>query len=303
MINKFSVIIPSYNEGEWLKKTVLGVLENTDYPDFEIIVVADGCTDDSLDFLQKGIPNVLLVELEESVGAAKARNMGAKVATGDALVFIDSHMVPSQTDWLQELTVQLEDKKIGAATLKIPYLEEPDRVAFIYTLGDFALEPTWISPLNKAKIHNVPVIPGACFAMRKELFVSTGGFDEGLHKWGREDLEYSLRLWRLGYDLSMSTKSGIAHSWERKRTFEISWDEVDYNILRISLTLLSDSWQKKVKDCLQKVRSANVIKFYRELENDQKFLSRKRDLEQKFKRSFAEWEKTFSAMLPVLRKK
>ncbi len=300
MIKKFSVIIPSYNEGDWLRKTVLGVLENTSYPDFEIVVVADGCTDNSLDFLQKGIPNVSLVELEESVGAAKARNRGAEASTGDALVFIDSHMIPADENWLKELSSQLQNEKVGAATLKIPYLEEPDRVAFIYTIKDFSLEPTWLSPVNKEEIHNVPVIPGACFAIKKEIFISTGGFDEGLHKWGREDLEYSLRLWRLGYDLSMSTKSGIAHSWERKRTFDISWEEVDYNILRTSLTLLSSRWKEKVKDCLQKVRPAHVMKFYRELEGDQKFLARKKDLESKFKRSFEEWEREFREILPVM---
>jgi len=301
MIKKFSVIIPSCNEGDWLRKTVLGVLENTSYPDFEIIVVADGCTDDSLDFLENGIPNVSVVKLENSVGAAKARNRGAEVATGDALVFIDSHMIPADENWLQELAYQLQNEKIGAATLKIPYLEEPDRVAFIYTVKDFSLEPTWISPVNKEKIHNVPVVPGACFAIKKELFISTKGFDEGLRKWGREDLEYSLRLWRLGYDLSMSTKSGIAHSWERKRTFDISWDEVDYNIIRTTLTLISFSWQGKVKDYLQKIRPANVMKFYRELEEDQNFLDRKKILENKFKRSFEEWEEAFREILPVMK--
>lgn len=81
---KFSVIIPSQNEGFWLEKTVKGVLENTNYPDFEIIVVADFCSDGSADFLkQKNFPNVKLIETPKLEGSIKTRNSGAREAEGE----------------------------------------------------------------------------------------------------------------------------------------------------------------------------------------------------------------------------
>ncbi len=299
MVQKFSVIIPSYNEGDWLKKTVFGVLENTTYPDFEIVVVADGCTDNSCDFLKKGVPNVKLVSLPTSVGAAKARNEGAKHADGELFVFLDSHMIPTDESWLSELALQLENEKVGAATLKIPYLEEANRVAYIYTIKDLLLEPTWVAPTSKTEIQPVPAIPGACFGIRKNMFEQTGGFDSGLMKWGREDLEYSLRLWRLGYDLTMSPRAGIAHSWERKRTFEISWNEVDYNILRTALTLLSPDYADKVTAHLQTIRPQNVTKYLHLIKQDEAFQARKENLTKQFKRSFHGYLSTFSRLLPI----
>ncbi len=300
MVQKFSIIIPSHNEGDWLKKTVFGVLENTVYPDFEIVVVADGCTDNSCDFLRNGVPNVKLVSLPQSVGAAKARNEGAKNADGEYFVFLDSHMIPTDENWLSELVLQLENPKVGAATLKIPYLEEADRIAYIYTIKDLLLEPTWVAPTSKTEIQLVPAIPGACFGIRRSIFEQTGGFDSGLMKWGREDLEYSLRLWRLGYDLTMSPRSGIAHSWERKRTFEVSWNEVDYNILRTAQTLLSPEFSEKVIAHLQTLRPQNVTRYLHILKQDTLFQSRKEKLSQQFKRSFNDYISAFARLLPIL---
>ncbi len=295
------MIIPSYNEGEWLERTVLGVLENTDFPDFEIVVVADGCTDNSTQFLhKKNIPNVRLLELPTSVGAARARNEGAEIATGDFFVFIDSHMKPCDENWLTELFSQLQKKNVGAATLAIPYLEEPDRVAYVYTVKDLALEPTWLSPLDHTYIQKVPAIAGACFSMRRDVFQATGGFDAGLQKWGREDFEYSLRLWRLGYDLILSPRARIAHSWQRKRTFAISWDQVDYNILRTSWTLCSPDFFEKVKKHLATLRPQNVKKFLVELDHDPAFDLRRKKLNQSFVRDFDFWTKEFATLLPVL---
>ncbi|MCF7917780.1 glycosyltransferase [Candidatus Gracilibacteria bacterium] len=300
--SQFSIIIPSCNEGHWLRDTVLGVLENTDYPDFEIVVVSDGSTDSSADFLKKeNLPNARLIELTKSVGAAQARNIGGREAKGDLIVFLDAHMKPMQEDWLHELSQQLQNKKIGASSLSIPHLEDVKAIAYIYTIKDLALEPTWITPSDKTKPLLVPAISGACFAMRREVFVVTGGFDEGLQKWGREDTEYSLRLWRLGYDLITSPCSAIGHSWERKRNFEISWEQVDYNILRTALTLISPQWQKDIVAYLKSKRSQNVLKVLRSLEEDALFQKRKQELQKNFVRSFDEYIQEFEKILPILK--
>lgn len=298
---QFSIIIPSCNEGHWLRDTVMNVLENTDYPDFEIVVVSDGSTDGSADFLKsQTLPNTHLIELKKSVGAAQARNVGARKSQGELLVFIDAHMKPTDENWLSELASLLKDSCVGAASLKIPHLEDPKRTAFIYTIKDLALEPTWKEPSNKKESMKVPSISGACFGIRRDVFEKTGGFDEGLDKWGREDMEYALRLWRLGYDLVLSPRAGIAHSWERKRKFEISWEQVDYNILRTALTLFSSDWQKKIVDHLKSERSKNVLKALRSLEEDSKFQKRKHTLENQFKRGFDDYIREFGKLLPMV---
>lgn len=296
---KFSIIIPSCNEGSWLEKTVRGVLQNTNYPDFEIIVVADACTDGSTDFLKKKkIPNVKLIETPTLLGTMKTRNIGAKKAEGKFLVFIDSHEIPEQARWLLELAKELKNEKVGAVALKIPHLEEKDRVGYIYTIKDWDLEPTWLLPKDLKSVQHTPAIPGGCFGIRKELFEKLGGFDEGLKLWGREDFEFSLRIWRAGYDLVFSPKAAISHSYDRKRNFEISYAEVDYNTIRTALLLFSEEYAQKVLDTIAKTRPDNLSKLIDNVKKCPGFYERKARLDQLFTRSFEEYRNTFAEFLP-----
>jgi GT2 family glycosyltransferase len=302
-MQKFSVIIPSHNEGGWLRKTVEGISEITNYPDYEIVVVGDGCTDGSFQFLKqdRNFSLVKLIELNESYGSAKARNIGGKEATGDYLVFVDSHVIPEDKNWLHELGQQLENPKVGASTIKISSMQDPNLVGFVYTIGNLELEPTWVIPENIEKIQKIPLIPGACFAIRRDVFKKTGGFDAKFKKWGREDCEFSLRLWRMGFDLSFSPNSAISHYFKEALNFPVSHEEVDFNILRIAFILLSEHWAKKVIKHITKKRPESTSSAIYCLIDDAEFPERKKILEKEFARSFDEYLEEFSEMLPLLR--
>ncbi len=288
-----SVIIPSFNEGDWLERTVRGVLEKTDYPDFEIIVVGDGCTDGSVEALScKRWPNVKILDLPQSVGAIAARNQGVNLAQGEVLVFIDSHQEPITDNWLKVLVNLLERPGCGAATINIASIGEVDRLGFLYTLKDWTLEPTWKRPHKETAACLTSAIPGGCFAIKKALFKSTGGFNKHLKKWGREDFEYSLRLWRLGYDLWFSDEAIMGHAFDHKRAFEISWDEVDFNTLWTAESLMDKAQITKVKQTLQAIRP-NTFKTIESQMRDSVINTVKKKLEADFKRDFVDYKKSF----------
>src|SRR5258705_9683579 len=92
---KVSVVIPVYNAESTLREC-LSRLHESRYRDFETILVDDGCTDQS-PAIAAEFP-VRIVPTSGRVGPAAARNLGPRVATGEALVFIDSGvMVPSDS--------------------------------------------------------------------------------------------------------------------------------------------------------------------------------------------------------------
>lgn len=83
---KFSIVIPVYNVEKYLKRTLDSVFNQT-YQDFEVIVVNDGCTDKSMNIAKKY--KVKIID-NQRVGVSEARNIGAKQAIGEYLLFLDS---------------------------------------------------------------------------------------------------------------------------------------------------------------------------------------------------------------------
>src|SRR3989344_8981820 len=90
---KVSVIVPAYNE----EKVILGCLESLvkqTYKDMEIIVVDDGSTDATLQMLRRASKAFdVKIFSQEHKGPGAARNLGAKHASGDILVFVDADMI------------------------------------------------------------------------------------------------------------------------------------------------------------------------------------------------------------------
>ncbi len=86
---KVSAIIPTYNRKHLLKPALDGVLGQT-YPNIELIVVDDCSTDGTSGWIGENYPTVKLISLKENCGAAGARNVGIKAATGEYIAFLDS---------------------------------------------------------------------------------------------------------------------------------------------------------------------------------------------------------------------
>lgn len=97
MEKKVSVIIPFYNGVKWLSEAVQSVLDQT-YQNLEIIVVNDGSTENIEYFLQQ-YRDKIIYKYKENGGAASARNLALKYATGDYIAFLDS-----DDTWLPEKT-------------------------------------------------------------------------------------------------------------------------------------------------------------------------------------------------------
>lgn len=86
---KISVVIPTYNRAEMLRRTVQSVLEQRRVPD-EIVIVDDGSTDHTRAVAASFGNSIVRYVHQENAHLSAARNTGQRVATGDALLFLDS---------------------------------------------------------------------------------------------------------------------------------------------------------------------------------------------------------------------
>ena len=173
-----SVIVPAHNEERYLGRT-LEALRNQTYQWFEVIVVANGCTDRTAQ-VARGKCQRLIVLSQRSLGVA--RNLGAKMARGDVLLFLDADTILEPTA-LHNIAAQFSTAD-SAGTVK----GQPDESRFIYRLLYFF----------KNLVHRLELHPGSSGVILcwREHFERTGGFDEGLEV--RENSELMKRLRRFG---------------------------------------------------------------------------------------------------------
>jgi hypothetical protein len=117
---RVSVVVCSYNGGKTLEQC-LRSLQALDYPDYEVIVVDDGSTDDTGEILAR-FPEVRAVR-QSNQGLSFARNVGLRLATGEVVAYTDSDCY-ADPDWLTLLVDQLE--RTGAAAVDGPNLSPED---------------------------------------------------------------------------------------------------------------------------------------------------------------------------------
>lgn len=92
---KISVIVPVYNVEEYISKCIDSILNQTINEQFEIIVVNDGSTDNSMNILNIYKDKIKIVN-KSNGGLSSARNAGLEIAKGEYIIFVDSD------DWLEE---------------------------------------------------------------------------------------------------------------------------------------------------------------------------------------------------------
>lgn len=196
-----SVLVPAYNEGKSIGKTIRSIL-NSNYPRFEIIVINNNSQDKTVMVVKqfKKDKKVKLVH-EKKQGKFAALNKGIKNAKGEILVVIDAdtQLLP-QT--ISALVQPFSDPKVGAVAgnLKVGNL-----VNFLTAFQ--AIE--YVVSLNLDRraydfLTAVPVVPGALGAWRRRSVQKVGGYQQDTLT---EDADLTIRIQKLGFRVAFAKKA------------------------------------------------------------------------------------------------
>lgn len=186
-----SVIIPNYNRADALALTLSALAGQSVSPErFEVILVDDGSTDDSVSIIQGAShPYTLCPVQQENLGPGAARNLGAGCARASLLVFLDVDMIPAPellANYLHAYQEQARNVLIGRQLAWPPaFASQPEEI-FDYVRG--------ADPGPQAR--EVPfyyMASGNC-ALSADLFWELGGFDERLRMTEDTDLAYRAHL-------------------------------------------------------------------------------------------------------------
>lgn len=197
-----SVVIPNYN-GSKLLPTCLDSLRAQTFRDFEIIVVDNASTDDSVSLIRAQYPEVKVIELSRNHVFAGAVNEGIRQAKGSIIATLNND-TRADARWLEELNLALQrHSEASFAASKIMLFDHPDT---INSAGDFygidgvpGNRGVWEKDLGQ--YDKAEFIFGACAgaaAYRRQFFDDVGTFDEDLVAYC-EDVDLNFRAQLTGH--------------------------------------------------------------------------------------------------------
>jgi glycosyltransferase involved in cell wall biosynthesis len=188
-----SIIIPVYNSEKTIKQCLEAILDSKYDGHREIIVVDDGSTDDSV----KKIADLSIKIIhQENMGSAAAKNLGARNARGNYLVFVDSDVLIMQ-DTLALIYNTIADGKYHYIGTR--YSEYPVNNGFVHkykALHDHYFFYYMFYSMAKNTGDDKATIPlnGGVEAYKRETFLELGGYDESIKGAGVEREELLTRL-------------------------------------------------------------------------------------------------------------
>lgn len=213
-----SIVIANYNGERYLRTCLTSLLKSSFITDYEILVIDNNSTDDSLKIIrefQKKDSKIKVLKNKSNKGVPFSRNKAIKKAKGDILVFLDNDTKVDK-DWLKGIIQTFSaDVTIGALQCKIFDFKKTDLIQEIgmklYPYTGFG------TTLGRGeKDHGqfdtpVEIIAlGAALAVRKDVARRVGGFDLKLMH-TTDDLDFSWRIWISGYRVMLSPNSMVYH--------------------------------------------------------------------------------------------
>jgi O-antigen biosynthesis protein len=197
---KVSVVVCSYNGAQTLEACLTSLLQ-MDYPDYEIILVDDGSTDDTPKIAAE-FPKVKTIR-QENFGLSVARNVGLRASTGEVIAYTDSDCMADK-DWLYYLVGTLEQGEYTA--VGGPNISPP---ASSWTQACVAASPGQPSHVLIGD-SEAEHIPGCNMAFYKWCLQSIGGFDPEYRKAG-DDVDVCWRLMERGFRIGFSPSAVVWH--------------------------------------------------------------------------------------------
>ncbi|XP_051875281.1 polypeptide N-acetylgalactosaminyltransferase-like 6 isoform X1 [Pristis pectinata] len=253
-----SIIIPFHNEG-WssLLRTVHSVVNRSPDQLVAEIILVDDFSDrehlkERLEEYMARFPKVRIIRTKKREGLIRTRLLGASVAKGEVLTFLDSHC-EANVNWLPPLLDQIAQNR---RTIVCPMIDVIDHNHFGYEAqagdamrGAFDWEmyykripiPPELQRADPSEPFESPVMAGGLFAVDQQWFWELGGYDPGLEIWGGEQYEISFKVWMCGGHMYDAPCSRVGHIYRKYVPYKVpSGTSLARNLKRVAETWMDE---------------------------------------------------------------
>ncbi|MWV46854.1 glycosyltransferase [Paenibacillus sp. HJL G12] len=206
-----SIVIPSYNQAEYLARCIDSIETHTAEP-YEIIVVDNGSTDETATYLGKRSGHLRFKRLENNRGFAGGVNQGLMMAKGDTIVILNNDTLVTP-NWLTCMMRCLEsDPLIGAVGPVTNYISGEQQIVVPYEHEEQMWEYAAArGGPDDTKWKQTDRLVGFCVLFKREVLEQIGYFDEGFRIGNYEDDDWIIRLRLCGLKLVIAGDSFIHH--------------------------------------------------------------------------------------------
>lgn len=217
-----SIIVPTRDQSEVLRRCLDSILERSSYPNYEIVVVDNAShqpeTQHYFSELRSN-PRIRLLSFDGPFNYSAINNFAAARLESELLVFLNNDTEVITPDWLEELASYAQQPEIGASGARLLYpndtVQHAGVVVGLQGVADHVLKglPA-LAPgyLGLAKtIKNVSALTAACLMTRRELFWQVGGFDEQNLPVAFNDVDFCLKLREQGLRLVWTPYAELYH--------------------------------------------------------------------------------------------
>lgn len=209
-----TVCVLNWNCGPFLEACLEAIQAQT-YPNKRIVLIDNGSTDGSVDFVRERFPDVTIKETGRNLGYGAGNNVALRELTSDIAFLLNPDVVLSADCLAQLVDVMATDPRIGIAGCKLWY----PGGEMIQHAGGFIAAPQafpghfGIRELDRGQydtLRDVDYVIGAAFAIRRETLAKVGLFDEGIFLYF-EDVDLCYRARRAGYRVTYVPAATAIH--------------------------------------------------------------------------------------------
>ena len=246
-----SIIIPTKNGADYVRRCVGSILEKSTYKNYEILILDNNSDSPDafacFDELRKRDGRVRIIRAEFPFNWSKINNFGARHARGDVFVFLNNDTYVITPDWLERLAENALRPDVGAVGALLLYedgtIQHAGVVVGMNHWADhvFKAMPTehfghgFVSPMIS---RDVLAVTGACMAVSRESFNKVGGFNENFIVCG-SDVEICVKLYKAGLPVLYDANVRLCH-YESKTRDATDIPKIDF--------LLSDEVYAEFRD-------------------------------------------------------